>query len=51
VTAHIAPEVRGVRLSARHVPLDEWLHELAAALARYADQQERGRIALERLLG
>ena len=51
VTAEVAHQVRGVRLSGRTVGLDEWLRLFSAELARYAASEGRGREALARLLG
>lgn len=42
--------VRGVVLSRRPVPLDEWARELAAAVTVRARSDARARAALERLL-
>jgi hypothetical protein len=42
--------VRGVVLSRRLVPLDEWTRELAAAVTARARSDARARAALERLL-
>jgi hypothetical protein len=42
--------VRGVVLSRRPVPLDEWTRELAAAVTARARSDARARAALERLL-
>ncbi|WP_327070553.1 hypothetical protein OG500_33370 [Kitasatospora sp. NBC_01250] len=42
--------VRGVVLSRRPVPLDEWARELAAAVTARAKSDARARAALERLL-
>ncbi|GAA2133042.1 hypothetical protein GCM10009760_08770 [Kitasatospora kazusensis] len=46
----IATIVRGVVLSRKPVPLDEWAGTLAAALAARARSDARARAALERLL-
>lgn len=42
--------VRGIVLKTEELPLDEWIDELSRDLAESAEQSERGRIALERLL-
>ncbi|MFI9275667.1 hypothetical protein ACIGXM_33920 [Kitasatospora sp. NPDC052896] len=42
--------VRGVVLSRRPVPLDEWARELAAAVTARARSDARARAALERLI-
>ncbi|MFI1517515.1 hypothetical protein [Kitasatospora cineracea] len=48
--AEVCQVVRGVVLSRRPVPLDEWTRELAAALTARARSDARAREALERLL-
>ncbi|WP_329571814.1 hypothetical protein [Kitasatospora sp. NBC_01266] len=48
--AEVCRVVRGVILSRRPVPLDEWAHELAAAVTARARSDARARAALERLL-
>ncbi|MFF4341708.1 hypothetical protein ACFY00_17450 [Kitasatospora sp. NPDC001540] len=48
--AEVCRVVRGVVLSRRSVPLDEWTGELAAAVAARARSDARARAALERLL-
>jgi hypothetical protein len=48
--ALLCREVRGVVLSRRPVPLDEWLRELATSLTTRAASDTRARAALERLL-
>ena len=50
VQATVSHVVHGVTLATTNVPVDAWLGRLAAALAKYADGQARGREALERLL-
>ena len=42
--------VRGIVLKNEELQLDEWIDELSRALAESAEQSERGRLALERLL-
>lgn len=42
--------VRGIVLKNQTLPLEEWIDELSAALARSAAATERGRQALQRLL-
>ncbi|QKW19057.1 hypothetical protein HUT16_08260 [Kitasatospora sp. NA04385] len=49
-TAEVCQVVRGVVLSRRPVPLDEWTRELAAAITDRARSDARARAALERLL-
>ncbi|OLZ68912.1 hypothetical protein AV521_19160 [Streptomyces sp. IMTB 2501] len=46
----VAKEVRGVVLSRRPVALDEWVRELAVAVAARARSDTRARAALERLV-
>jgi hypothetical protein len=46
----VCKEVRGVVLSRRPVALDEWVQELAAAVAVRAESDARARAALERLI-
>jgi hypothetical protein len=46
--AHV---VRGVVLKNEELPVGEWVDELARQLARVAGESERGRVALQRLLG
>ncbi|MDI5974419.1 hypothetical protein POF50_034595 [Streptomyces sp. SL13] len=50
VTGEVCKEVRGVVLSRRPAPLDEWVAELAAAVAARASSDARARAALERLI-
>jgi hypothetical protein len=50
VTAELCREVRGVVLSRRPAPLDEWIAELSAAIAQRAASDARAKAALERLL-
>jgi hypothetical protein len=45
-----ARTVRGIVLKNEELDLDEWINELAHDLAEAAEQSERGRLALERLL-
>ncbi|PYC84713.1 hypothetical protein C7C46_07310 [Streptomyces tateyamensis] len=49
-SGEICKVVRGVVLSRRPVPLDEWTRELAAAVTAEARSSARAREALERLL-
>jgi hypothetical protein len=49
-TASRARSVRGIVLKNEELPLDEWIDELSRDLAESAEQSERGRLALERLL-
>jgi hypothetical protein len=42
--------VRGIVLKNEELGLDEWIESLARDLAETAEQSERGRLALERLL-
>lgn len=46
----VATVVRGVILSRKPVPLDEWARTLAAAMARRAGSDARARAALEKLV-
>ena len=46
----VCKEVRGVVLSRRPVALDEWVRELATAIAARAQSDARAREALERLV-
>ncbi|MCD9880337.1 hypothetical protein [Streptomyces guryensis] len=46
----VCNEVRGVVLSRRPVALDEWVRELAIAIAARAQSDARAREALERLV-
>ena len=48
--AEICKEVRGVVLSRRPAPLDEWVAELAKALVSYADQNAQAAETLRRLV-
>ncbi|HEY2443644.1 MAG TPA: hypothetical protein VGI31_10950 [Streptosporangiaceae bacterium] len=50
VTAEICKEVRGVVLSRRPAPVDEWLAELARGLVAYADQNAQAAQILRRLI-
>ncbi|MFB7632272.1 hypothetical protein ACFC0M_15140 [Streptomyces sp. NPDC056149] len=49
-SGEVCREVRGVILSRRPVALDEWVRELAEAIAARAESDARARAALERLL-
>jgi hypothetical protein len=46
----VCKEVRGVVLSRRPLALDEWVRELAVAVAARAQSDARARAALERLV-
>lgn len=50
VTGEVCKVVRGVVLSRRPTPLDEWVRELATAVAVRAESDARAKAALERLL-
>ncbi len=50
VTGEVCKEVRGVVLSRRPAPLDEWVRELAGAIAERAESDARAKAALERLI-
>jgi hypothetical protein len=50
LVAEICKEVRGVVLSRRPAPVDEWLNELSRALVAYADQNARAAQVLRRLV-
>jgi hypothetical protein len=50
-TARRSSVVRGISLKTDTVGLDEWIDALAAELVAEAGRSERGRLALERLLG
>ncbi|MCQ4041587.1 hypothetical protein ACFOSC_12310 [Streptantibioticus rubrisoli] len=49
-TGEVCKEVRGVVLSRRPVALDEWVRELAVAIATRAESDARARAALEKLI-
>lgn len=49
-TATRARSVRGIVLKNETLLLDDWIGELSRDLAESAEQSERGRVALERLL-
>ncbi len=51
LVAFVTRSVRGVAISHREVGLEEWCAAFARALAEFAKQSERARLALERLLG
>jgi len=51
IDARRATTVRGIVLKSEPVALDQWIDELARAIAADARQSEQGRLALERLLG
>jgi hypothetical protein len=48
--AEVCKEVRGVVLSRRPAPVDEWLAELARGLVAYADQNAQAAQMLRRLV-
>jgi hypothetical protein len=48
--SEVATVVRGVVLSRKALPLDEWVRELATAVAARAREDARARAALERLV-
>ena len=50
VSGEVCKEVRGVVLSRRPAPLDEWVEHLASAIAARAASDARARAALERLI-
>ena len=50
LTAEICREVRGVVLSRRPAPIDEWVAELARGLVSYADQNAQAAQMLRRLV-
>jgi hypothetical protein len=43
--------VRGIALKNEELELDRWIDELSHGLIHEAERSERGRVALERLLG
>jgi hypothetical protein len=43
--------VRGIALKNEELPLDAWIDDLSRCLVEEAGRSERGRVALERLLG
>jgi len=47
----LARSVRGVAISRKEMPLDEWSAALALALSEFARESAAARAALERLLG
>lgn len=49
--ASMQKSVRGVAISRKELSLDAWSDALARALARFAEESEGARKALERLLG
>ena len=51
LSAHARQKVRGVVISNREVPVDEWVRLLASRLAERAKQSADARAALGRLLG
>lgn len=50
-SGEVEHRVRGIRLSGQQVGVDEWLDQLARALAARAAQESEARLALQRLLG
>ena len=44
-------QVRGITLKTEQLAVEDWIDALSRHLARLAAESERGRIALERLLG
>jgi len=50
VTCLRARSVRGIVLKSEELDLDEWIDALSHDLTEAAEQSERGRLALERLL-
>jgi hypothetical protein len=50
LTAEICKEVRGVVLSRRPAPVDEWLAELARGLVAYADENAQAAQVLRKLV-
>ncbi|HLX47442.1 MAG TPA: hypothetical protein VKS82_03830 [Streptosporangiaceae bacterium] len=50
LVAEICKEVRGVVLSRRPAPVEEWLAELARGLVAYADQNAQAARVLRRLV-
>jgi hypothetical protein len=50
LVAEICKEVRGVVLSRRPAPVDEWLAELARGLVAYADENAQAAQVLRRLV-
>ena len=50
VTCTRARAVRGIVLKNDELVLDEWIESLSRDLAEEAEQSERGRLALDRLL-
>jgi hypothetical protein len=51
VETRVAKTVRGIKLKSDEVGLDQWIDQLAHALAAEADDSAQGRQALERMLG
>jgi hypothetical protein len=51
LVAHARQKVRGVAISNREVPVDEWVRLLASRLAERAKKSADARAALGRLLG
>lgn len=51
VVARRSSVVRGISLKSEELGLDEWIDALAAQVVSEAARSERGRLALEKLLG
>jgi hypothetical protein len=51
VVAHRSSVVRGISLKSEELGLDEWIDSLASQVVAEAARSERGRLALEKLLG
>jgi hypothetical protein len=50
IIAQLAKVVRGIVLKTEQIPIDQWIDELATALAHEAEHSAQSRIALERFL-
>ena len=51
ISARRSSVVRGIALKSDELGLDEWIDSLAAEVVAEADRSERGRLALEKLVG
>ena len=51
IAARRSSVVRGITLKSDELGLDEWIDSLAAEVVAEADRSERGRLALEKLVG
>ncbi len=51
VSARRSSVVRGISVKSDELSLDEWIDSLAAQVVAEAGRSERGRLALEKLLG